>query len=73
MRWQQSRQFKHHAHGHRQVAVAKLRHACERIRSERGGRKTRIERAERENKSELVKAHRAVEMPTAAAGVAQDG
>jgi hypothetical protein len=51
MRWQQSRQFKHHADGHRQVAVAKLRHACERIRSERGkceGRKTSIERAERE-------------------------
>ena len=40
--------------------------ARERIRSERGkceGRKTRIERAERENKPELVKAHmEAVEM-----------
>ncbi len=39
--------------------VAKLRHARERIRNERGkceGRKTRIERAERENKPELVKA-----------------
>ena len=38
--------------------VAKLRHARERIRSERGkceGRKTRIERAERENNPELVK------------------
>ena len=39
--------------------VAKLRHARERIRSERGkceGRKTRVERAERENNPELVKA-----------------
>ena len=46
--------------------VAKLRHARERIRSERGkceGRKTRIERATRENNPELVKALRAaVEM-----------
>jgi DNA invertase Pin-like site-specific DNA recombinase len=41
--------------------VAKLRHARERIRNERGkceGRKTRIERAVRENDSELVKALR---------------
>jgi hypothetical protein len=39
--------------------VAKLRLARKPIRSERGkceGRKTRIERAERENKPELVKA-----------------
>jgi hypothetical protein len=46
--------------------VAKLRHARERIRNERGkceGRKTRIERAERENNPELVRAlTEAVEM-----------
>jgi hypothetical protein len=46
--------------------VAKLRHARERIRSERGkceGRKTRIERAERENNPDLVKSlTEAVEM-----------
>jgi hypothetical protein len=46
--------------------VAKLRHARERIRSERGkceGRKTRIERAEREHNSELVESlTQAVEM-----------
>ena len=46
--------------------MAKLRHARERIRNERGkceGRKTRIERAERENDPELVKSlTEAVEM-----------
>jgi hypothetical protein len=52
--------------------VAKLRHARERIRNERGkceGRKTRIERAERENNSELVKTlTQAVEMAKRPAG-----
>ena len=41
--------------------VAKLRHARERIRNERGkceGRRTRIERAERQNNPDLVKALR---------------
>ena len=46
--------------------VVKLRHARDRIRNERGkceGRKTRIERAKRENDSKLVKAlTEAVEM-----------
>jgi hypothetical protein len=56
--------------------VAKLRHARDRIRNERGkceGRKTRIERAERENNPELVKSlTQAADGKTSTPGVAQD-